>query len=81
MQVLRQLKDHERLDCYINQIPPSRHGEFRGKIQSLLNNTVSTGLLSDYRTASEGKLGGAWDEASHHPLWFQLQEMYTDNQQ
>ena len=41
---MQQLKDHEKLDCYINQIPPSRHGDFREKIQSLLNNTVSTDL-------------------------------------
>jgi len=39
IEVLRQLKDGERLELYINQIPPSRHKKFREKIQSLLNNT------------------------------------------
>ena len=44
VQVLRQLKDGERLGSYINQIPPvpmTRHRQYREKIESLLKNSVS----------------------------------------
>ena len=44
VQVLRQLRDGERLGGYINQIPlvpTTRHRQYREKIESLLGNSVS----------------------------------------
>ena len=37
---LRQLRDKERMNSYINQIPAKRHPHFRPKIDALLRNSV-----------------------------------------
>ena len=41
LECLKQLKEHARLESYINYIPPNRQREFREKIRKLASNSVS----------------------------------------
>lgn len=38
---LKGLKDRERVRSFINLVPPTKHYEYRGKIERILANSVS----------------------------------------